>query len=251
MIDGVPAARRGGARPPFAAVYFDCDSTLATIEGVDALVHGLPPTQQRELLALTEQAMNGALPLAAVYAQRLHTIAPTRAQLQAVGQGYCAHTVADAPAVVAALRHLGKHVGIVSGGLLPPVQTLARHLGIDAANVHAVPIGFADDGSYRDFERRSPLWQNGGKVTVLRALPAAHRPLAFVGDGVTDLETQGTAADLFVGYGGVAVRPKVAQTAEAWFATPSLAPLLRLVLTDGELGALAREPQFAAVLARA
>jgi phosphoserine phosphatase len=251
MTEAAPTLRQGGAPPPFAAVYFDCDSTLARIEGVDELVGGLPAARRQELLALTEQAMNGTLPLADVYAQRLHTIAPTRAQLQAVGRSYCAHPVADAALVVAALRHLGKHVGIVSGGLLEPVLAFAEHLGIDRANVHAVPLVFAADGSYRDFDRSSPLWRNGGKIEVLRALPAAHRPLAFVGDGVTDLETQGQAADRFVGFGGVAVRPRVAREAEAWFAAPTLAPLLQLVLTDGERRVLAGTPRFDDLLARA
>ena len=45
--------------PPFAAVYFDCDSTLATIEGVDELLTVLGPELSAEIVELTEQAMNG------------------------------------------------------------------------------------------------------------------------------------------------------------------------------------------------
>lgn len=239
------------ARPPFHAVYFDCDSTLSAIEGVDELTAGLGADAQRELLALTQRAMEGSLPLAEVYETRLSRIAPTRRALDAVGAAYVTNVVADAPLVVAALRSLHKHVGIVSGGLLAPIEVLARHLGIEPANVHAVPVRFTTDGSYRDFDRACPLWKNGGKIEVLRALPAAHRPLAFVGDGATDLETQGTAADLFVGFGGVAVRPKVKAAAEAWIETPSLAPILPLVLTPAELVRLEHNPDFAALTLRA
>jgi phosphoserine phosphatase len=238
------------AAPPFAAVWFDCDSTLSSIEGVDELFGTLPAALRAEFVALTQQAMEGTLPLEQVYATRLQRLAPHRDQLARIGELYVAHAVPDAGPVVAALRALGKHVGILSGGLLSPVQRLATHLGIDLANVRAVPLLFAADGSYRDFDRGSRLWRNGGKVEELRALPASHRPLAFVGDGATDLETQGTA-DLFIGYGGVAVRPKVKAAAEAWFETTSLAPVLRFLLTDAERQRLAAEPAFASLLSRA
>lgn len=236
--------------PPFASVYFDCDSTLSTIEGVDELLQGIDPVLRAEIQALTERAMNGDLPLAEVYATRLQRLAPRRAQLDAIGALYAARLVPDALATIAALQHLGKHTGIVSGGLLPPVQHVAQALGIPAANVHAVPIAFAADGSYLDFDRQSPLWRNGGKVEVLRALPQGHRPLAFVGDGATDLETQGTA-ERFVGFGGVVARPIVQQKAEVFVATRSLAGVLPAVLTEAEQRALAADPRFAALLSAA
>ena len=62
--------------PPFAAVWFDCDSTLSAIEGVDELLQFVSPELRRDLAALTTQAMNGTLPLATVYVQRLASIAP-------------------------------------------------------------------------------------------------------------------------------------------------------------------------------
>ena len=96
--------------------------------------------------------------------------------------------------------------------------------------------------------RTGNLWKNGGKVTLLRSFASSLRPLAFVGDGATDLETQGSAADLFVGFGGVAIRPVVKQRAEAWFETPSLAPILSFVLTDEERERLARDPRFTSLM---
>jgi phosphoserine phosphatase len=236
--------------PPFASIWFDCDSTLSAIEGVDELLRWAPAALCGEVAALTRRAMEGSLPLDAVYGQRLRLLAPRAEQVEAVGRLYCEHAVPDAREVVAALRALGKQIGIMSGGMLPAVRALAQHLGIDAGLVHAVALSFDAGGAYRDFDRATPLCRNGGKAELVRALPAPMRPLAFVGDGATDLETQG-AADLFVGYGGVAVREVVRARAQRWFATPSLAPLLGFVLTADERQRVARQPEFAALLARA
>jgi len=233
--------------PPFAAVWFDCDSTLSAIEGVDELLQFLAPELRAELAALTTQAMDGTLPLATVYVMRLARIAPTRNQVAAIGELYVRRLVPHAREVVQALLHLGKQVGICSGGLLQPVQHLAASLGVPPANVHAVPVLFDAGGRYVDFDRTSPLWQNGGKVRVLRALPASHRPVAFVGDGVTDLETQGTA-DLFVGFGGVVARPVVRERAAAFVGAPTLAPVLRHVLTAAERQQLAGLARFQPLL---
>lgn len=236
--------------PPFASVWFDCDSTLASIEGVDELLQFAAPGLRAEIARLTEQAMNGERPLADVYAQRLAILAPRREQLAAVGELYVQRLVPDAALVVAALRWLGKPVGIVSGGLLVPVLHVATHLGIPRELVHAVPVSFTAAGDYVDFDRTCSLWRNRGKVEIVRSMPAAHRPLAFVGDGVTDLETQGVA-DRFVGFGGVVARPKVRESAEYFVTTKSLAGVLPHVLTDAELQRLASDRRFAALLSAA
>jgi phosphoserine phosphatase len=235
---------------PLASVWFDCDSTLAAIEGVDELLQWAPAALRTDIAALTEQAMNGTLPLADVYETRLRLLAPRREQLDRIGELYVQRLVPDAAAVVAALRHLGKQVGIISGGLLPPVQQVARFLGIPADLVHAVPIQFAADGSYLDFDRRSPLWRNGGKIEVVRALPASMHPLAFVGDGITDAETR-DHVDRFIGFGGVVVRPKVQALAHAFVTTKGLSGVLPHVLTAPERVRLAAVPEFAALLSPA
>lgn len=232
---------------PLAAVYFDCDSTLSSIEGVDELLQFVDEALRRDIAALTDQAMNGALPLAEVYETRLQKLAPRRAQLDEVGAHYVQNVVPDGAETIAALQHLGKHIGVVSGGLLTPVQHLARHLGIPLEHAHAVPLVFDERGDYVDFDRRSPLWQNGGKIPVVQGAPAHHHPMAFVGDGVTDLETQGHVAR-FVGFGGVVARDAVRARAEHFVATPSLAGVLPLVLTEDEQRRLLLEARFRPLL---
>lgn len=225
----------------YRAVYFDCDSTLVTIEGIDELACMRDQETRDRLIALTNEAMQGTLPLKDVYCTRLDIIKPTRDEVQAIGQMYIDHLVTDAQAVVSALQSLGKHVGIVSGGLLPPVRHLADHLGID--DVHAVGVSFDKSGVYTSFDRRSPLCTCHGKSAVLERIPDAHRPACLIGDGVTDMEAS-RVIDLFVGFGGVVVRDAVKRGARHFIEGNSLAPLLPLVLDSHELERLRADDSF-------
>ncbi len=98
----------------FDLVFFDCDSTLSAIEGIDELARH--KGKEWRVGVLTEKAMNGDLDLAEVYGKRLQAIRPTRGQLNAIAERYWETLVPDAEAVIAALRLLGKQVFIVSGG---------------------------------------------------------------------------------------------------------------------------------------
>jgi phosphoserine phosphatase len=234
----VTLPRRG-----FASVVFDCDSTLARIEGIDELAG----PHADAIRALTEAAMQGQVPLEEVYGRRLEIIQPTRAQVAALGRRYVNGLVADARETVAALRWLGKTVRVVSGGLRPPVEEVARALGIPAHAVAAVGIGFGDDGRYSGFEHASPLARSGGKETVIRAwdLP---RPALLVGDGATDLEAR-PAVDAFAAYMGVTFRLAVAAAADFVLREETLAPVLCLAADDADRERL-RATRWTDLLAR-
>lgn len=206
----------------FASVVFDCDSTLASIEGIDELAGEHAP----EIRALTDAAMRGEVPLEEVYGRRLEIIRPTRAQVEALGRAYVRALVPGAREVVAALLRLGRTVRVLSGGLRPPVVAVARELGLSDDDVAAVAIGFAADGAYAGFDRASPLARSGGKAEVIGAwgLP---RPILLVGDGATDLEAR-PSVDAFAAYMGVAFRPTVAAGADFVLRDPSLLPVLEL-----------------------
>ena len=211
----------------FELVCFDVDSTLVSIEGIDVLANGDP-----EVSRLTSAAMNGEIAIDAVYGRRLERIRPTRTAVEALGRRYIESLVPGAADVIAALRAAHVDVHLVTAGLRPAILPLAAYLGLEPRAVHAVDLRFAPDGSWLDFDRRSPLARPGGKELVVLNLRArSHGKAAFIGDGVSDLETK-DAVDLFIGFGGVAEREVVAREAAVYVREPSLAALLPHLLEE-------------------
>lgn len=208
-------------------VFFDVDSTLVTIEGIDVLANGNP-----EIVRLTNAAMNGEIPLDRVYGQRLDLIRPTLAEVEALGQRYVASLVDGAAETIAALQGAGVDVHLVTAGIAQAIAPLAEALHIAPRAVHAVALRFDDAGSYADYDRRSLLARPGGKELVVRAiLTRSKGKAAFVGDGVSDLETK-PAVDLFIGFGGVAVRDKVRDEADVFVQEPTLRAVLPYLLSS-------------------
>jgi len=207
----------------YRLALFDVDSTLVTIEGIDVLAGGNP-----EIARLTEAAMNGEVPVDAVYAKRLEIIRPTRDAVDGLGKLYVASIVNGVEAAFAKLRAAGAEIHLVTAGIAQAIQPLAAHLGIQERAVHAVLMRFDDRGNYVDFDRQSPLTRTGGKEIAVRDIRArAKGKAAFVGDGVTDLETK-PVVDLFIGFGGVHVRSRVRENA-AVFVTDFDAVLSHLI----------------------
>ncbi|MCF8005938.1 MAG: HAD-IB family phosphatase [Methylovulum sp.] len=206
----------------FAIVCFDCDSTLSKIEGIDELAKraGLGDAMS----ALTEAAMNGSLPLEAVYAKRLTLIKPSRADLTWLADAYIAEQADDIHEVFSTLAAQGKQLHIISGGLRPAILPLAKSLGVPAEHVHAVDIYFNQDGSYHDYEQHSPLARNGGKAAVVSALTQAGK-VVMIGDGITDMEAKQAGA-YTIGFGGVVQRETVKQSADVYVTTASLRGVL-------------------------
>ena len=224
----------------FDLIFFDCDSTLSAIEGIDELAR-LKGKEWR-VSVLTDKAMNGDLDLAQVYGKRLQAIRPTRGQLKAIEELYWEHIVPDTEAVLAALQFLGKDVFIISGGLAEPVRGFGKRLGVPPERIRAVELEYnqlAGDW-WRYYEPRTqhthtyldyqvgPLTVSSGKPTMVQELANGlpGRRL-MVGDGMSDLVTR-EVVDLFVGFGGVVSREKVRQNAEAFVHSQSLAPVLPL-----------------------
>ena len=217
------------ALPPtrFAAVCFDCDSTLTRLEGIDELAVRAGIADQ--IVPLTTAAMDGTLTIDQVYARRMELIRPDRAALAWVGQRYLDEMVEGAFETVSRLQLAGISVHVVSGGLLQPVVMLAQKLGIAADCVHAVGVHLATDGSYLGFDTASPLARKGGKAEVVRAIAARFGATTLVGDGVTDLEARDGGATV-IGFGGVVARPKVVAGADVFIMGPSLTAVLPVVM---------------------
>lgn len=224
------------APPPYALVAFDCDSTLSAMEGIEELAR-----EHAEVKALTRAAMEGTIPLEEVFGRRLALVRPSRADLERIAQQYVEKLVPGVAALVAALHALGKEVHVVSGGLLPAVRHLATTLEIPPERVHAVDLRFDALGAYAGFDTHSPLARAGGKIEVLRALTRPGAPLAFVGDGATDLEAAPVCAR-FVAYGGVERRERVLAAARVKSVEPDFRSLVPLLLSAQEIATLQASP---------
>ncbi len=223
----------------FDLVFFDCDSTLSTIEGVDELAR-LKGKEGRVGL-LTQKAMDGDLDLSEVYGKRLRAINPTRGQLEEIEQLYWDTIVPDAQIVIEALQHINKHIFIISGGLFDAVCGFGKRLGVSADHIRAVTLEYNElsgewwryydqaarkKQQYLDYDN-GPLTITNGKAKIVEELSGdLFGRRLLVGDGSSDLATQGNGIDLFIGFGGVVVREKVEQEAEIFIYANTLAPIL-------------------------
>ncbi len=133
---------------------FDCDSTLTRIEGIDELARRAG--REAEIASLTEAAMNGAIPLEAVYAKRLDLVRPDRAALAWLAERYTDEMVSGAAETIATLRRHDKAVYVVTSGLLQAVAEFAHVLGLAPAQVHAVEVHFDAAGAYQGFDFKLP-----------------------------------------------------------------------------------------------
>ncbi len=204
-------------------IFFDVDSTLVTIEGISELAGDNPEIQR-----LTDAAMNGDMTVEEVYARRLEIVRPSRQDIESLAARYVASLVDGAEETIQTLRESGANIHLVTGGVEQAVAPLAQHLGI--RHLHAVALVFDEQGHYKDFDRRSLLARSGGKELVVRAvLTRSKGKSAFIGDGVTDLETK-PVVDLFIGFGGVEQRARVRENAEVYVTAPTLKAVLPYLL---------------------
>ncbi len=214
----------------FEVICFDCDSTLSKIEGIDELARWVGVGE--EMAKLTNAAMNGELPLEAVYGKRLETIRPDRASIAKLADLYIQEMVEGVKEVFATLLGQGKDVHIISGGLRQAILPLAGVLGLPETQVHAVDIVFNADGSYQSYDVTSPLARSGGKAEICKQLLNGKQSLVLIGDGKTDMEAKQPGVTV-IGFGGVCDRAVVREMADEFVDDVDLMAVLPLI--DGRL----------------
>jgi phosphoserine phosphatase len=211
---------------PIKLICFDCDSTLSAIEGVDELARAGGPKTFAKVEAMTNDAMNGKLPVEAVFGRRLELIRPSRENVAAIGRRYIETIEPTAAATIQTLVARGWTPVIVSGGFRQAIQPLAERLNIE--RVEAVDLFFDEQGAYSGYDSMYPTTRSGGKPEVIARLKRELNPAetVMIGDGVSDLESK-TEVDRFIGFGRYVTRPAVRANAAAFIV--SLDELLQLV----------------------
>ena len=217
--------------PPFAAVVFDCDSTLTSVEGIDEL--GRRAGFGRDIQALTTEAMEGRIPLEDIYAKRLEQIRPSKTAVRLLGNLYVSRMVPGAGSTIATLKRINKKVFIASGGIREAVEMLAAQLDVPGSDVYAVELKHDEHGQYLGY-KRSPLTKSSGKVDICTKIAKKYGPTVLIGDGMTDLAVSKAGIE-FVGFGGVIQRPMIKEKAKAYVPGPTISPLLKIILTEEEI----------------
>lgn len=196
-------------------LFVDCDSTLSSIEGIDELARMSNPAVFAEVVALTNAAMDGEVPLCDVFGKRMEIIRPSREIADKVSHCYVENIVPGVEALIRNAKENGWLPIILSGGFAPLIAPLAKRLGI--RHVEAVPLYFKGSGDYAGYDEDYPTTRNLGKNEIIREWRAAMLPgrVVMIGDGVSDLETK-PDVDTMIGYGGVVGRGKVKEGADLW-----------------------------------
>ncbi len=207
----------------YDVICFDCDSTLSRIEGIDELARWAGVGE--DMAKLTDLAMNGELPLEAVYGKRLETIRPDKASVDRLADLYIQEMVEGVKTVFATLLEKGKEVHIISGGLRQAILPLAEVLNVPENHVHAVDIQFNADGSYKGYDESSPLARSGGKGEICTQLLNGKQALAMIGDGKTDMEAKQPGVTV-IGFGGICDRAVVREMADEFTVEPNLLAIL-------------------------
>jgi len=196
-------------------ICFDCDSTLSSIEGIDELGRLVGEDVFAQVEELTNQAMNGEVPVEEVFGRRLDLIQPSLQHCEEVGQLYLDTILPGVEETISALYNNGWHCVIISGGFTEAIRPLGSRLGIN--EIHAVGLSFDEKGAYAGFDENSFTSRSGGKPDCILHLKEKYKPekIVMVGDGASDLETQ-ELVDLFIGFGAVVAREKVKAGAQAF-----------------------------------
>jgi phosphoserine phosphatase len=196
----------------FNSVVLDVDSTLSGVEGIDWLASLRGAEVEAWSGSLTARAMEGVIPIEAVYRERMGVVKPTLSEIRELSAVYIDRVATGAREALAELRENDVELVMVSGGLREAILPLAKELGVRVERVHAVSVFFDRDGEYTGFDERSPLTRQNGKRAMVKDM-ALKGPVLAVGDGMTDCEIR-PVVDGFAAFTGFLKRDPVVERAD-------------------------------------
>ncbi|CEK11616.1 HAD-IB family phosphatase [Legionella hackeliae] len=210
--------------------FFDCDSTLSLVEGIDVLAS--MNDIEEEVKKITRRCMEQTGLNTNDYKTRLDLAKPTKQQVKCLGKIYYENITPGAKEVIKILKSFKKKIFILSGGIQQALQIFAKKIGVDGSNVYGVEIYFDRYGRYSGF-RKNPLADKNGKRTMIQLLTKPDEKTLLIGDGMSDFEAA-SYVTRFVGFSGSKQNSFLRKHAEFCINHNSLFPLLPLSLTSFE-----------------
>ncbi|WP_131667898.1 phosphoserine phosphatase SerB [Psychrobacter pygoscelis] len=181
---------------PHKLACFDMDSTLIEQEVIDELARAAGIGE--EVAQITESAMRGEIDFDESFAKRLSLLEGLSTE---VLDDICAQLTLSKGAkfTLSALKALGYHTVLVSGGFSYFAQRVAEQLGIDEIHANKLDI---EDGKVTGYPQLPIV--NGERKAMLTGKTAEHLGIAMtqvvcIGDGANDLPMM-AEADLGIAY---------------------------------------------------
>ncbi|KAG6551880.1 hypothetical protein Mapa_006495 [Marchantia paleacea] len=206
------------------AVCFDVDSTVCEDEGIDELAAfcGAGEAVAAWTASAFGNPMGGSVPFEVALAARLDLFKPSASDVAKLLASKPPRLSPGIKDLVNKLHSKGTHVYLVSGGFRQMIEPAAELLNISKDRIYANNLLFGENGEFTGFDATEPTSRSGGKAKVIEKIKAefGYTKLVMIGDGATDLEARRPGgADMFICYGGVAVRPNVVEGSDVFVTT--------------------------------
>lgn len=214
--------------------YFviDFDSTFTKVEAFDVLadisLQGHPEKEERkkQIVAITNQGMDGSISFRESLERRLNLLAPSRQHLTPLIQQLKGSVSESFKRNKEFFQKYADNIYIISNGFREFIEPIVTEFGIKAENILANEFRFDDDGRISGFDTENPLSANGGKVEQLKKLNLPG-DVYVIGDGYTDYEIKHAGlANKFFAFTENVEREQVKRNAD--HITPSLDEFLYL-----------------------
>lgn len=220
---------------PYTHVFFDVDSTLVTIEGIDelALLKGVGnPVREMTERCMSFDGMNPD-----IYQKRLELIKPNFSDIKALSKIYLDNLVPDVSRCIHMLNQLGKEIYLISGGIRQALEPLSKFLGIPKSHLFAVDIYFNNHQDYAGFDNKNHLVLPDGKAFIISQLVNKHDNTLFIGDGLSDLVVK-PLVNQFIGVTFNTIRTKVMEESNIYIKAKRFNALLPFMINHDEASSL-------------
>lgn len=175
--------------------YFiiDFDSTFITSEGLDELAkvslhdHPEKDTRVEEIIALTNQGMEGKLPFDQSLRKRVELLETNKKVIEKAGKLLAQKVSASILRNKAFFRKHKDHIYIVSGGFKELINPVVKPYGIKEDHIFANTFVYSDDGKVIGIDIDNFMSQQNGKAKVVQSLNLKG-DIIVIGDGYTDYE---------------------------------------------------------------
>ena len=214
--------------------YFviDFDSTFTKVEAFDVLadisLNGHPEKDERkkQIIAITNQGMDGSISFRESLERRLNLLAPSRQHLPLLITQLKDSVSESFKRNKEFFQKHADNIFIISNGFKEFIEPIVTEFGIKPENILANEFRFDGDGRITGFDVDNPLSANGGKVEQLKKLNLPG-DIYVIGDGYTDYEIKHAGlANKFFAFTENVERENVKSKAD--HVTPSLDEFLYL-----------------------